>query len=109
MHNMREIIALITAIAAPPIAPIAPIAIIVFLILAVIILIGIIILFRSQRKKKGANAADSSTAPGWQPQGQQQRMPGSWHQVGTGNAGDNTWGQHRQAGSWRSQQQPGPW
>src|SRR5437588_4637963 len=96
MNNMREISALIIVVAE---LPIPLIAVVVFLIVVVVILVGIILLFRRQGKKKGGNAADSSTTPGWQPQGQQQKMQGGWNQVGSGNAGDNTWGQHQQASS----------
>ena len=81
------------------------------LVVAVVILIGAILLFRSPGKKKGVNADKSAAAPGWQPQGQQQGMPGGWNQAGTGGAGDNAWGQQQQAGGWGAspQQQPGGW
>src|SRR5947209_29845 len=82
------------------------------LVVAVVILIGAILLFRSPGKKKGVNADKSGAAPGWQPQGQQQGMPGGWNQAGTGGAGDNAWGQQQQPGGWGAssqQQQPGGW
>src|SRR6266567_265915 len=80
------------------------------LVVAVVILIGAILLFRSPGKKKGVNADKSAAAPGWQPQGQQQGMPGGWNQAGTGGAGDNAWGQQQQPGGWgASPQQPGGW
>jgi hypothetical protein len=81
------------------------------LVVAVVILIGAILLFRSPGKKKGVNADKSAAAPGWQPQGQQQGMPGGWNQAGTGGAGDNAWGQQQQPGGWGAspQQQPGGW
>jgi len=103
---MREISALIVVVAE---LPLPLIAVVVFLIVVVVILVGIILLFRRQGKKKGGNAPGSATAADWQRQGQQQKMQGGWNQVGTGNAGDNTWGQHQQASSLGSQQQPGAW
>src|SRR6266516_1690998 len=106
MNNMREIIALIVVVAE---LPIPLIAVVVFLIVVIVILVGIILLFRSQGKKKGGNAPGSATAADWQRQGQQQAIPGGWNQAGTGGAGNNTWGQQQQAGSWGSQQQPGTW
>src|SRR3989440_6474173 len=80
------------------------------LVVAIVILVGAILLFRSPGKNKGANADKSGGASGWQPQGQQQAMPGGWNQAGMGGSADNAWGQQQQPGAWgASQQQPGAW
>src|SRR5712691_3917311 len=86
------------------------ILIIAGLVVAIVILFGAILLFRSPGKNKGANAEKSGGASGWQPQGQQQAMPGGWNQAGMGGSGDSAWGQQQQPGAWgASQQQPGAW
>ena len=86
------------------------ILIIAGLVVAIVILFGAILLFRSPGKNKGANADKSGGASGWQPQGQQQAMPGGWNQAGMGGAADNAWGQQQQPGAWGAQQQqPGAW
>ena len=86
------------------------ILIIAGLVVAIVILFGAILLFRSPGKNKGANAEKSGGASGWQPQGQQQAMPGGWNQAGMGGSADNAWGQQQQPGAWSaSQQQPGAW
>src|SRR6266567_4805543 len=85
------------------------------LVVAIVILVGAILLFRSPGKNKGANADKSGGASGWQPQGQQQAMPGGWNQAGMGGSADNAWGQQQQPGAWgaqssaQQQQQPGAW
>jgi len=80
------------------------------LVVAIVILVGAILLFRSPGKNKGANADKSGGASGWQPQGQQQAMPGGWNQAGMGGSADNAWGQQQQPGAWGAQQQqPGAW
>jgi hypothetical protein len=90
------------------------ILIIAGLVVAIVILFGAILLFRSPGKNKGANAEKSGGASGWQPQGQQQAMPGGWNQAGMGGSADNAWGQQQQPGAWGAQpsaqqQQPGAW
>src|SRR5437588_9443685 len=86
------------------------ILIIAGLVVAIVILFGAILLFRSPGKNKGANADKSGGASGWQPQGQQQAMPGGWNQAGMGGSADSAWGQQQQPGAWgASQQQPGAW
>ncbi|MFL5590093.1 MAG: FHA domain-containing protein [Ktedonobacteraceae bacterium] len=80
------------------------------LVVAIVILVGAILLFRSPGKNKGANADKSGGASGWQPQGQQQAMPGGWNQAGMGGSADSAWGQQQQPGAWGAQQQqPGAW
>ncbi len=80
------------------------------LVVAIVILVGAILLFRSPGKNKGANADKSGGASGWQPQGQQQAMPGGWNQAGMGGSADSAWGQQQQPGAWGAQQQqPGSW
>ncbi len=85
------------------------------LVVAIVILVGAILLFRSPGKNKGANADKSGGASGWQPQGQQQAMPGGWNQAGMGGSADSAWGQQQQPGAWgaqssaQQQQQPGAW
>ena len=90
------------------------ILIIAGLVVAIVILFGAILLFRSPGKNKGANAEKSGGASGWQPQGQQQAMPGGWNQAGMGGSADSAWGQQQQPGAWGAQpsaqqQQPGAW
>ncbi|TMC89668.1 MAG: FHA domain-containing protein [Chloroflexi bacterium] len=91
------------------------ILIIAGLVVAIVILFGAILLFRSPGKNKGANAEKSGGASGWQPQGQQQAMPGGWNQAGMGGSADSAWGQQQQPGAWgaqssaQQQQQPGAW
>src|SRR6266567_1897272 len=90
------------------------ILIIAGLVVAIVILFGAILLFRSPGKNKGANAEKSGGASGWQPQGQQQAMPGGWNQAGMGGSADSAWGQQQQPGAWGAQapaQQPSasPW
>ena len=90
------------------------ILIIAGLVVAIVILVGAILLFRSPGKNKGANADKSGGASGWQPQGQQQAMPGGWNQAGMGGSADSAWGQQQQPGAWGAQssaqqQQPGSW
>jgi len=89
------------------------ILIIAGLVVAIVILFGAILLFRSPGKNKGANADKSGGASGWQPQGQQQAMPGGWNQAGMGGSADSAWGQQQQPGAWgaqpSAQQQPGAW
>ena len=90
------------------------ILIIAGLVVAIVILFGAILLFRSPGKNKGANADKSGGASGWQPQGQQQAMPGGWNQAGMGGSADSAWGQQQQPGAWGAQssaqqQQPGAW
>ena len=72
------------------------ILIIAGLVVAIVILVGAILLFRSPGKNKGANADKSGGASGWQPQGQQQAMPGGWNQAGMGGSADSAWGQQQQ-------------
>ena len=91
------------------------ILIIAGLVVAIVILFGAILLFRSPGKNKGANAEKSGGASGWQPQGQQQAMPGGWNQAGMGGSADSAWGQQQPPGAWgaqpsvQQQQQPGAW
>ena len=79
------------------------ILIIAGLVVAIVILFGAILLFRSPGKNKGANAEKSGGASGWQPQGQQQAMPGGWNQAGMGGSADNAWGQQQQPGACREE------
>ena len=90
------------------------ILIIAGLVVAIVILFGAILLFRSPGKNKGANAEKSGGASGWQPQGQQQAMPGGWNQAGMGGSADSAWGQQQQPGAWGAQapaqqQSANPW